>query len=43
MNLLIYLVYGKDKSFDMQSLKAFKSLEAYKFFYIYSFCNNFID
>ena len=33
MNLLIYLVYGKDKSFDMQSLKAFKSLKAYKFFY----------
>ena len=25
MNLLIYLVYGRDKSFDMQSLKAFKS------------------
>ena len=22
MNLLIYLVYGRDKSFDMQSLKA---------------------
>ena len=33
MNLLIYLVYGRDKSFDMQSLKAFKSLKAYKFFY----------
>ena len=33
MNLLIYLVYGKDKSFDMQSLMAFKSLKAYKFFY----------
>ena len=30
MNLLIY---GRDKSFDMQSLKAFKSLKAYKFFY----------
>ena len=30
MNLLIYLVYGRDKSFDMQSLKAFKSLKAYK-------------
>ena len=33
MNLLIYLVYGRDKSFDMQSLKAFKSIKAYKFFY----------
>ena len=33
MNLLIYLVYGRDKSFDMQSLKAFKSLKAYKYFY----------
>ena len=33
MNLLIYLVYGRDKSFDMQSLKVFKSLKAYKFFY----------
>ena len=33
MNLLIYLVYGRDKSFDMQSLKAFKSLKAYKFYY----------
>ena len=25
MNLLIYLVYGRDKSFDMQTLNAFKS------------------
>ena len=33
MNLLIHLVYGRDKSFDMQSLKAFKSLKAYKFYY----------
>ena len=33
MNLLIYLVYGKDKSFDMHALKSFKSLKAYKFFY----------
>ena len=32
MNLLIYLVYGRDKCFDMQLLKAFKSLIAYKFF-----------
>ena len=33
MNLLIYLVYGRDKTFDMDSLKAFKSLKAYKYFY----------
>ena len=33
MNLLIYLVYGQDKSFDMQSLKAFKSLKTYKYIY----------
>ena len=33
MNLLVYLVYSRDKSFDMQSLKAFKSLKAYKYFY----------
>ena len=33
MNLLVYLVYGRDKSFDMESLKAFKSLKAYKFFH----------
>ena len=32
MNLLIYLVYGRDKTFDMQSMKAFRSLKAYKFF-----------
>lgn len=31
--LLIYLVYGRYKSFVMQSLKAFKSLKAYKFYY----------
>ena len=30
--LLIYLVYGRDKTFDMQSLKAYKLLKAYKFF-----------
>ena len=30
MNLL---VYGRDKSFDMQSLKAYKSLKAHTFFY----------
>ena len=41
MNLLIYLVYGREKSFDMHSLKAFKSLKAYKFYYdgsYISFC-----
>ena len=31
-NLLIYLVYGREKTFDMQSMKAFRSLMAYKFF-----------
>ena len=33
MNLLMYLVYGQDKSFDMQSLKPFISLKAYKYFF----------
>ena len=33
MNLSIYLVYGEDKSFNMQSLKTFKSLKAYKYFF----------
>ena len=33
MNLLIYLVYGRDKTFDMQSMKAFRSLKAYKYFF----------
>ena len=33
MNLLLYLVYGHDKTFDMDSLKTFKSLKAYKYFY----------
>ena len=28
MNLLIYLVYGRNKTFNMQSVKAFRSLEA---------------
>ena len=32
MDLLVYLVYSRDKIFDMHSLKAFKSLKAYKFF-----------
>ena len=31
MNLLIYLVYGREKTFDMQSMKAFKFLNAYNF------------
>jgi len=33
MNLLMYLVYGREKTFDMQSMKAFKSLDlkAYNF------------
>ena len=33
MNLLVYLVHSRDKTFDMYSLRAFKSLKAYKFFY----------
>ena len=33
MNLLVYLAYSRDKLFDMQSLKAFKSFKAYKHFY----------
>ena len=32
MNLLVYLVYGRDKTFDMKAMKAFKSLKGYKFF-----------
>ena len=32
MNLLAYLVYSRDKTLDMHSLKAFKLLKAYKFF-----------
>ena len=32
MHLLIYSVYGRDKMFDMQSMKAFRSLKAYNFF-----------
>ena len=33
INIVIYLVYGRDKSFDMQALRAHKSLKAYKYFY----------
>ena len=33
MNWLTYLVYGRDKTFDMQSMKAFHSLKAFNFFY----------
>ena len=29
INLPIRIVYGRDKTFDMDSLKAFKSLKAY--------------
>lgn len=29
MNLLIYLVYEREKTFDMQSMKAFRSLKAW--------------
>ena len=32
MNLLIYLVCGRDKTFDMHSMRAFKSLKQYLFF-----------
>lgn len=31
MNQLLYLVYGRDKTFGMQSMRAFKSLKAYRF------------
>jgi len=31
MNLLIYLVYGRDKMFEMESVKAFRSLKAFKY------------
>ena len=37
MNLLIYLVYGRGKSSEMYSLKAFKFLKAYKFY-----CDGFV-
>jgi len=33
INIAIYFVYGRDKSFDMQALRAHKSLKAYKYFY----------
>ena len=33
MNLVVYLVYGRDKTFDMQSMNAYRQLKAYKFFY----------
>ena len=33
MNLLIYLLYGRYKTFDMQPMKAYRSLKAYKYFY----------
>ena len=33
INIVIYLVYGRDKTFDMQALRAHKSLKAYKYFF----------
>jgi len=33
MNLVIYLVYGRDKTFDMQSMNTYRQLKALKFFY----------
>ena len=33
INLVVYLVYSKDKSFNMDSLRAHKSLKACKFYY----------
>ena len=32
MHLLTYLVYGRDKTFDMDSMRAFRSLKGYRFF-----------
>ena len=32
MNLVVYLVYGRDKTFDMQSMNAYRQLKAFKFF-----------
>ena len=29
---VVYLVYGRDKTFDMQSINASRSFKAYKFF-----------
>ena len=33
VNIIVYLVYGRDKTFDIHALRAHKSLKAYKFFY----------
>lgn len=33
INLLVYLAYRWDRSFNMESLWAFKSLKVYKFFH----------
>ena len=33
MNLVLYLVYGRDKTFNMQSMNAYRQLKAFKFFY----------
>ena len=46
MNLYCYLVESKDKTFDMESLKAFKSLKAYKYFadgFIQNVCIHPVD
>lgn len=32
MNVLTYLVYGRDKTFDMDSMRSFRSLKGYIFF-----------
>ena len=33
VNIIVYLVYGQDKTFIMHALRAYKSLKDYKFFY----------
>ena len=46
MNLYCYLVESKDKTFDMESLKAFKSLKAYRYFadgFIQNVCIHPVD
>ena len=40
MNLLLYRVCGRDKTFDMESMRAFKSLNAY--IYILFFADVYI-
>ena len=46
MHLYCYLIESKDKSFDTESLKAFKSLKAYKYFadgFIHNVCMHPVD